>query len=136
MATFVKRNGKWRAQIRRAEVSLSKTFTLKKDAELWAKTKELELERGTQGVLPLYDPSTPAEQTEPQGLLQTTLLKDLVERYRDKVTPKKEGREQETYWLNAFLRQPMCLKSLAELKISDWTEYRDLRFLTVQCSLV
>lgn len=130
MATFVKRNGKCRVQIRRAGVSLSKTFALKKDAELWARTKELELERGVQGVFPLEAPNTVRRDTPEQT--DTPLLKDLVERYRDKVTPKKEGRVQETYWLNAFLRQPMCSKSLAELKISDWAEYRDLRLQKVQ----
>ena len=43
MATFRKRNGKWQVQVRRmAHGSLSRTFTLKTDAQTWAHRAEAE----------------------------------------------------------------------------------------------
>ena len=120
MATLVNRDGKWRAQIRRVGgPSLSKTFTHKKDAQLWAKTKELELERGE---LP----------QDRKAELNGLTLADLVTRYRDTITPKKKGREQETYWLNAFLRHPISDLDVSELKTQDFATYRDDRLKTIK----
>ena len=120
MATLVSRNGKWRAQIRRAGgPSLSKTFTHKRDAQLWSRQTELELERGE---LPVD------RETQLNGLK----LADLVIRYRDTITPKKKGKEQETYWLNAFLRHPISASSVSELKTQDFATYRDDRLKTIK----
>ena len=47
MATIRNRNGRWHVQIRKANArSLSRTFTYRKDAELWAKESEREIELG------------------------------------------------------------------------------------------
>jgi hypothetical protein len=133
MATIISRGGKWRAQIRRDGVSLSKTFNLKRDASLWAKLTELELDRG---VLPTATktrsktPSSPPsdERTAP---LSTT-LGTLIERYRDTVTPKKKGNVQETYWLNAFLKHTICSLELSELKTGHFAGYRDERLAKIK----
>lgn len=45
MATFVKRDGKWRAQVRRDGHSLSRTFRLKVDADNWAREAERDIDR-------------------------------------------------------------------------------------------
>ncbi len=133
MATIISRGGKWRVQIRRAGIALSKTFYLKRDASLWAKLTELELDRG---MLPAAiksnpkprNPQTRDNQTAPKSMT----LSDLVTRYRDTITPKKKGQEQETYWLNAFLRHPISALCLSELKTEDFARYRDDRLKTIK----
>ena len=47
MATFRKRGSKWQAQVRRSDNPLiTKTFTSKYDAKIWARMKEAEIDRG------------------------------------------------------------------------------------------
>jgi integrase len=45
MASFDRRRGKWRAQIRRGGHSLCKTFARKSDAEAWARQSELAIDQ-------------------------------------------------------------------------------------------
>jgi integrase len=45
VATFQKRRGKWRAQIRRNGHELSRTFALKAEAEVWARDAERAIDR-------------------------------------------------------------------------------------------
>ena len=48
MATIRNRNGRWHVQIRKANArSLSRTFTYRKDAELWVRESEREIELGS-----------------------------------------------------------------------------------------
>ena len=47
---------------------------------------------------------------DPSALQQVT-LGELVERYRDTVSPKKRGHEVERIVLTAFLRRPICLRA-------------------------
>lgn len=47
MATIQKRDGKYRAIVRKNGVTKSKTFTLKKSAEAWARQCEIDIENGT-----------------------------------------------------------------------------------------
>jgi integrase len=134
MATIVKQRGKWRAQIRRAGVSLSKSFPTKNDAVIWAKLTERELalrvERGSsEGVSPGLEPGVgDAPQAEPNGMT----LGGLITTYRDTVTPKKRGRAQETHSLNAFLRHPICSLELSKVKTGHFAAYRDERLRTVK----
>lgn len=52
MATFEKRPGGWRAQVRRKGAkSISRTFDLRKDAEAWAAEIEREIRRGNLAVV-------------------------------------------------------------------------------------
>ncbi len=46
MATYVKRSGGWRVQIRRKGVYLAETFKSKADAVVWATRKEHEINIG------------------------------------------------------------------------------------------
>lgn len=63
--------------------------------------------------------------------LETTVLSDLVTRYRDEVVPAKKGGDVETIVLNALLRHPICKKKLAELTPSDFSSYRDERLKSI-----
>lgn len=77
MATFTKRDGAWRAQVRKkGHPLLSKTFTTKAAAERWARSVEAGIEHGT------HLPSKEAE---------GTTLADLLGRYLEEVSPKKRS---------------------------------------------
>jgi integrase len=90
MATIRKRKDRWQAQVRRKGSSpVSKTFTLQKDAFLWARQMEIFADRG----------EIPSVQ---QKLAADSSLSDL-------------------------LRHPISQKSLKELQVKDFANYRDER---------
>ena len=48
MATISNRRNKWQARVRRnGQPTITKTFLTKQDAEKWARSIEIELDRGT-----------------------------------------------------------------------------------------
>jgi hypothetical protein len=119
MATIRKRNNKWQVQVRRTEATfLSRSFFNRKDAEEWARHTEGQIDRRD---LPV-DPK----------ILERIPFSDLIERYRDIVTPRKLTRQGETIVLNAFLRDPICKKRVSELTQQDFAAYRDKRLLKVK----
>lgn len=118
MASITKRKGKYFVQVRRNGHSISKTFTLKKDAETWGRQKELELERGD---LP----------TDPRKKLQGVTLGHLIERYRDSVSLRKKSAKNEQIALNAFLRHEIARKQVVDVTAGDFATYRDERLETV-----
>jgi integrase len=118
MATIRRHRDKWQVRVRRDGVALTKTFTLKQDAEQWARHTEVKAERRE---LP---PSV--------KLLAKLTLADLVTRYRDDITPRKKGAELETIVLNAFLRHPICSKRLSDLTVADFARYRDERLRDIK----
>jgi len=58
-------------------------------------------------------------------------LGELIERYRDTVTPTKKGKKQETYRLNYILRQPISELTLDRLTTGVFAKYRDDRLQQV-----
>ena len=121
MATFRKRGARWQVQIRRRGHSpLSRSFLHRIDAEKWARSKELELDRT---LLP----------SDPRILSRFT-LGDLVRRYMDTITPGKKRHEIERIELRAFLRFPICAKKLSELRTADFAEYRDVRLKQIKAA--
>lgn len=76
MATIRKRKEKWQVQVRRKDSgAVSRSFHVRKDAEAWARHMETRADRG----------DLPARPDALRGLT----LGELVERYRDTVTPRK-----------------------------------------------
>jgi hypothetical protein len=51
--------------------------------------------------------------------LKQHTVSEIVIRYRDHVTPTKEGSAEENARLNKFLKHPMCAKSLAYVSKQD-----------------
>ena len=51
-------------------------------------------------------------------------LGDLVRRYQATVSIHKAGYENECIVFNAFLRHPICTKSLIDLRTEDFAEYQ------------
>ena len=78
MATIRKRGDfQWQAIVKRKGYPLqSKTFATKKDAEVWARDIERDIDRG------IYIP---------RGEAEKTTLGDLIARYREEVLPAKRG---------------------------------------------
>lgn len=112
MASIRKRNGRFQVQVRRrGHKGISKTFQRLQEAQTWARQMEVEMDKGE--LLPTLDP----------GLK----LKDLIERYRDTVTPGKKAVETEKYKLGRLLRQPIAETPLRDLSPALFASYRDER---------
>lgn len=118
MASIRKRGGKYQVQVRRkGQAPAARSFNQRKDAQTWARQMELQADRHD---LPVD-----------KKVLEGITLRELVERYRNSVTPKKKGRDIETVVLNAFLRHPICRRTLNQLRTSDFALYRDVRLTEV-----
>jgi integrase len=118
MATIRRRGSTWQVQIRRhGHAPLSRTFRLKSDAELWARQKEAQLDRGE---LPVDT-----------RVLRSHTLADLLERYAATIVPRKRGAGRELYMLRVILRHPMARLSLHRLTPAEVAKYRDDRLAAV-----
>jgi len=114
MATIEKRGPyQWRAKVRKKGYgSLSKTFTLRKDAEAWGRLQESNMERGT------FICSKEAE--------NTTLI-EALDRYAEEISSKKRGVDMERRRINKWKQHPLATRSLASLRGTDFAKYRDQR---------
>ena len=123
MASIRRRGATWQVQVRRQGLRpLTRTFRLKRDAELWGRQREAELDRGD---LPV-DHRT----------LRSLRLANLLERYRDTVTPRKRGAVQERYKLRVLLAHPIAQQSLERLSAAEVAAYRDERLSVVTAGTV
>ena len=112
MASFRKRNGKWQAQIRSIAVgSISKTFSLKSDAQHWALSKEQSIMVG--------------HSVRPSRSLYT--LGDLLERYRSEITPNKKSYLAEDRRIRHLLRSNIAQQRLKNLTPGVFARFRDER---------
>jgi integrase len=123
MATIRKRKNKWQVQVRRkGSGAASRSFLIFKDAEAWARHMEARADRGD---LPAH----------PEALRAVT-LGQLVERYRDTVSPRKRTYQTERLVLNAFLRHPICRRPLSDISTAHFAAYRDERLKCVKSASV
>jgi hypothetical protein len=121
MATIRKRGAKWQVQIRRVGFRpLSRSFHIRKDAEVWARLMEVQAER--------------SELPSDRKALKQLTLGELVARYRDTVSVKKRDYAVERIVLIAFLRHPICRKRLSKIGARDFASYRDERLKAVKAS--
>ena len=83
MASFTKRNGRWRARVKRSGLPpITKSFPTKASALQWSQRVE-------------YDPEKfLAEQLPEAHQLRT--VGNLVRKYEKEVTPQKKGKDKET----------------------------------------
>jgi hypothetical protein len=110
MATFRKRSGKWQVRIQRQGYpDQCKTFLLRSDAEMWARKTGADLDRGIHNV-----------EVNPN-----TLLKELLIRYQNEITPKKKFTAQEKYRINAWLKHPLSNYAISKIKSADIAKWRD-----------
>ena len=112
MASFTKRNGRWRARVRRADLpSLTKSFPTKTLALKWSQRVESDPEKFL------------TEQVSADHQLVT--LGDLVRKYGDEVTSTKKGRDKEKYRLRILQRSLLSGVSLRNLKSHHLTTFRE-----------
>ncbi|GJE78251.1 site-specific integrase [Methylorubrum suomiense] len=95
----------------------AKSFDTKADAERWARSLEAELDRC--GALP-----------DTRSAEKTTLAQ-VLERYRDTVSPTKRSSVTEIARINAILRRPICHRTMTLLSSADLATYRDERLKSV-----
>ena len=88
MACIRKRGGKYHAQVRKSGYpSVTKTFSSLTTAKRWASTTEADMERNLLIVIP-----------------DNTLLKELLERYEEEVSPLHKSYQVEKYRLKTLQR--------------------------------
>ena len=112
MATFRKRNGLWQVQVRSRQFgSISKTFNLKSDGQRWATEQEVLIQTGrfTKHLTPSHT------------------LQNLLERYRDLVTPQKRSHESEIRRINRLIYDPISLTQLTQCTPQKGAAFRDRR---------
>ncbi|RME34529.1 MAG: site-specific integrase, partial [Gammaproteobacteria bacterium] len=115
MAAFRKlKSGRWRVEVCRGGIRVSRTFTLKSTARSWAAQVEAEIEAGK------YRPPE-------ESAAEARTFGDLLKRYSREVTPKKRGARWEQLRIGLLLRDKLSevpLSALDETHISDWRDRR------------
>ena len=123
MASFTKRNGRWRARVRRADLpSLTKSFPTKTLALEWSQRVEINPEEFL------------SEQVSADHQLVT--LGDLLKKYGEEVTPTKKGRDKEKYRIRILERSLLSGVSLRNLKSHHITRFREDRLKEVSAGTV
>jgi len=115
MATFTKRNGRWRVQIRKKDYNKAATFTTKREAQAWAAKIEAEYQLGRAGRM---------------GEVKT--VGDALERYRDEISigkPSERWQFNKVRHLSEFTLYHVYLKDLTSTHLA---EFRDLRLSQVK----
>ena len=122
MASIRFRSNKWQARVsRKGEQSLVKTFQTREDAERWARSIEVEWDKGT------YQNTHQAQKTS---------FGELIERYLREVTPLMRGAQADTIRLKAILRRPIAKINVLLLNSSRIAKYRDERLAEIAPSTV
>ncbi|WP_426189606.1 integrase [Massilia sp. DWR3-1-1] len=117
MATFRQRSGKWQARVRiKGCPDETKSFDTKSAAQRWARQVESSWDRGENLV-----------QREGSELL----LKEILQRYVDEVTPLKRGAKREAEGIAFMQRHKFAAFSMAKLSPAVIASYRDHRLKTV-----
>jgi integrase len=122
MATFRFRANRWQARVRRkGNPDLTKTFVNRQDAERWARSAEVDLDRGSY--------VNPVE-------AQRITLGGLIDRYIREVLPAMKGAKDDGIRLAAMKRNSVAKLSLANLTPEAIGKYRDERLRTVAAGTV
>jgi len=118
VATIRKRGDRWQAQVRlQGHAPITKSFTHKTDAEVWARQQEVDIERG--------------EIQSARRSLKSFVLGDLLCRYEAEVTTKKRGASSERYRLKTLKASSIARLSLDNVTQSILARYRDERLKVV-----
>jgi integrase len=112
MATFIKRGGRWRAQVRRiGQPSLSKSFASRSDAASWARDTEHKMDRGQ-----MIDPG------------RKITFADVLSAYRDELLSKgSKGMGRSKAQILDKLCKMLGQRRLIELKTTTFVEFAKAR---------
>jgi integrase len=122
MASFRQHGNGWQARVRRKGTpEQTKSFFSLQDAQKWARSVEIEIDRGT------YVDSTNA---------QRTTMADLIDLYIAEVLPSMKGEKEDRIRLNAIKRHAACKLRLPNLTPNVMGKYRDERLTQVSAGTV
>ena len=122
MASFRQHGNGWQARVRRkATPDQTKSFVSLQEAQRWARSVEIEIDRGS------YVDTANA---------QKTTMAELIERYIEDVLPRLKGEIEDRIRLNAIKRHPACKIRLSNLTPAVMGKYRDERLTKVSAGTV
>ena len=122
MASFRQHGNGWQARVRRKGTpDQTKSFLSLQDAQKWARSVEIKIDRGT------YVDTSNA---------QRTTMADLIDRYIVEVLPSMKGEKEDRIRLNAVKRHPACKMCLANLTPTVMGQYRDERLTKISAGTV
>lgn len=117
MATITKRGKKYQAKVRRrGHPCQTETFDTRAKALAWSRMIESEMDRGV---------------FQSRALAEQTTFGEILARYLEAETPKKEGAEAESYLIKALLRDPISQYSMSKLTTPVLAVYRNRRLKSV-----
>jgi len=110
MASLRKRNNRWEVRVRRSgQPTQTKTFTLKSDAQQWAREVEIALEKGELLQRPKVNLIT---------------MEDAVRRYLEEVAIFHKGVVSEKYRLNSMIKRFGKTKPINKITSEDIANYK------------
>jgi integrase len=122
MASFRMHGQRWQARVTRKGYPVEvRSFLNRQDAERWARSIEIEMDRGR------FVSPTEA---------QSKKLGDLIDRYIEEVLPSMKGARDDRIRLSAIKRDPLCRMSAAALTPARLAKYRDERLTKVAAGTV
>jgi integrase len=122
MASIRERAGKWQARIiRKGYPEEVKSFNSKQDAQKWARAIESAIDKGTHQNV---------------GYAKDVLLRDILQRYVEEVTPTKRGAKREAESIRFVQRHKMSSYSMATLTPTVIAAFRDERLKTVSAGTI
>jgi len=122
MASIRKRGNNWQVRVnRKGYPAETKTFSLKVNAERWARLLESDMDKGS------YISRTDAERVT---------LSEILDRYIEEVSPTKRGGKDEIIRLKALQCHRIAHLRMAMLSPKAIAEYRDTRLQTCSPSTV
>ena len=119
MATISKHYRKWQAQIRIKDYpNRTKSFLLKKDAELWARQTEILLQKDDLGI----------------KLKSYPTFIEIINRYLEEVSSLKRGYLNEKHHLSNILKEKFINLPLNKITPLYFAQYRDKRLQEIKSS--
>jgi len=113
MASIRARSNKWQARIiRKGHPTIAKTFLTRQDAEKWARSLEIEIDRGT------YINKSYAEKTQ---------FKEILQKYLNDVVPQMRSAETQAIRVRKLMKHPIAEVNMAQLSPKHMADYRDER---------
>ncbi|RBA23277.1 site-specific recombinase XerD [Herminiimonas fonticola] len=110
VANITERKGKYHVRVYRKEGAVCKSFILRKDALAWARQVESDIQSG---------------RWRPPSANNAMTLKEALNRYSADVTVAKKGAAQETYVIQAIIRDRLSASPLLSIKPVDIASLRD-----------
>ena len=122
MATISNRKNKWQARVRRnGQPSITKTFLIKQDAEKWARSVEIEIDRGT---------------FINTDFAQKTLFKEILQKYLNHVAPNMRSADNQSIRVRKLMKHPIAEVNMAHLSPKHMADYRDERLKVIKPNTV